>query len=485
VGTLNRLMPEPNEQVEAGAAPPTVLLVDDEESFHHVLGPYLAGYRLINAYNGWQALDALSKRHIDVVLLDLNLPDTTGIQLLEQIRNERDDVEVIIVTAHSKIKNAVETVKKGAFDFVAKSFENYQHIHTYVERALEHRRWRRDQQDAKTRHQWMRDAFLLLEQSENRELRNIIALLRKVADTPLTVLIEGESGVGKEIIAQYVHAHSSRAGGPFRAVNLSAVPQALIESHLFGHVKGAFTGADHTQVGKFESAEGGTLFLDEIGELAPSAQVKLLRVLQEREIERLGAAEPTPVDVRVLAATNKDLQKEVAEGRFREDLFFRLNVVRVGMPPLRERWRDIPQLAKMLAAKHALRMQREPPTYSRDAMEILVNYDWPGNVRELENLIMRLVAMHPGKAINGDDIPPEYCLPTLNRLAGKMLEHGAKAKGKETRLYFLAREQFERYLVRLMINRCGGNKKAAARALGVSYSTVKEKSRDYDDDAEG
>jgi DNA-binding NtrC family response regulator len=182
----------------------------------------------------------------------------------------------------------------------------------------------------------------------------------------------------------------------------------------------------------------------------------------------------------VIAATNKDLVTEVAEGRFREDLYFRLNVVRVVMPSLRDRQQDIPALAKMLAAKHSSRMKREAPTYTRDAIEVLINYDWPGNVRELENLVMRLVAIHPGKAITRDDIPPEYCLPTLNHLAGKMLERGLRAEGRETRLYFLARDQFERYLIRLMINRCGGSKKLAARALGVSYSTVKEKSRDDD-----
>ncbi len=455
----------------------TVLVIDDEESFHRVVGKYLDGYRVLRAYTGWQGLDLLAKHHVDVVLLDLNLPDTTGFRILEQIRAERDDVEVIVVTAHSEIKNAVNAVKLGAFDFMAKAFESYQQIDQHIARALENRRRRRGQIEAATRLEWIQDAFLQLESSQSADVQQLVKLARRVADTPLTVLIEGESGVGKEIFAQYIHAHSERAGAPFVAVNLSAVPPQLLESHLFGHVKGAFTGATETRIGKFELAEGGTIFIDEVGELSAEAQVKLLRVLQEREIERVGAREPSPVDVRVVAATNKELSREVEEGRFREDLYFRLNVVRVFVPPLRDRWRDIPALAKTLAAKHAVRLRREAPTYTHDAVEILSNYDWPGNVRELENLVMRLVAVHPGKAITGDDIPPEYCLPTLNRLAGRMLDRGQRGGGKEDRLYFLAREQFERYLVRLMVNRCGGNKKMAARALGVSYSTVKEKSR--------
>jgi DNA-binding NtrC family response regulator len=480
-------MPEAQQDAQAQGARTTVLVVDDEESFHRVIGKYLKRFRVLSAHNGYQATQMLSKHHVDVVLLDLNLPDTTGFRLLDQMKSEyKDDVQVIIVTAHSEIKNAVTAVKSGAFDFIAKTFEDYQQVAKHIERALEHRRWRRDQQDARTRNQWMRDAFLLMEQSETQSMRELVKLARQVADTPLTVLIEGESGVGKEIFAQYIHAHSDRSGGPFRTVNLAAVPPTLLESNLFGHVKGAFTGAEGPQVGKFESAEGGTLFLDEIGELSETAQVKLLRVLQENEIERVGGNEPVPIDVRIVAATNKDLTRAVEDGRFREDLYYRLNVVRAKIPPLRDRWRDIPQLSAMLASKHATRMQRAAPTYSRDALEILVGYDWPGNVRELENLVMRLVALHPGKSITANNIPPEYCLPTLNRRAVKALDRAQRAADKdptrEARLYFLARDRFERYLVNLVINRCGGNKRAAARSLGVSYSTIKEKTRPPPDD---
>ena len=454
----------------------TVLVVDDEETFHDVAERYLPGYRLVHTYNGWQTMEALSKHHVDVVLLDMNLPDTTGLNLLDSIRAERDDVEVVVITAHSELEHAVTAVKKGAFDFLAKSYENYQTLSDHVERALAHRRHRREKVEARTRLQWLRDAFSLLDASKSEEIQGLVKLTRQVADTPLTVLIEGESGVGKEIMARYLHAYSNRSGGPFVAVNLSAVPSSLLESHLFGHVKGAFTGADREHVGKFEMADGGTLFLDEIGELDSAIQVKLLRTLQEREVERVGGPEPFPVDVRVVAATNKNLIEEVHAGRFREDLFYRLNVVRVPLPPLRRRIDDLPALIRLLSSKHARIMNRDVPTFTRDAVMVLRDYSWPGNVRELENLVMRLVAINPGKAIVADDIPPEYCLPALNRMAERAADRGERAD-REDRLYFLAREQFERYLVRLMVNRFRGDKRAAAKALGVSYSTVKDKTR--------
>ena len=453
----------------------TLLLVDDEESVHDIVGRCISEYRFLSAYNGWQSLDALSKHHVDVVLLDLNLPDTTGLKLLDTIRADREDIEVIILTAHSELPNAVEAVKRGAFDFLPKTYENYRTLSQHVERALTHRRRRREQAESRTKQQWMRDAHQLLDHSLAPAMRKAMELARQVSDTPLTVLLEGESGVGKEIVASYIHSHSPR-GGPFVAVNLAAVPATLLESHLFGHEKGAFTGATRANPGKFELADSGTLFLDEIGELDASAQVKLLRVLQEREVERVGASESAPVDVRVIAATNKNLATEVVNGRFREDLFYRLNVVRITIPPLRNRVEDLSDLVQLLAGKHSLIMRRDPPSFIPETIEFLQNYDWPGNVRELENLIMRLVAVNPGKTIVPDDIPPEYCLPTLNKLADRAARRDI-SRDKESRLYFLARDQFERYLVRYMVKRHGGNKRAAAEALGVSYSTVKEKTR--------
>jgi DNA-binding NtrC family response regulator len=456
-------------------AAPTVLVVDDEESFHRNIAKYLGSYRRINAYTGWQALEALSKHHVDVVLLDLNLPDTTGFHVLEQIRKERDDIEVIMCTAHSEIRNAVEAVKKGAFDFLVKSYENYQNIHEHIRRALEYRRTKRELIESRTQKNWLREAFSLLENTRSDMLSLVVRLARRVADTPLTVLIEGESGVGKEVLARYIHSRSDRAEGPFVAVNVSAVPPTLLASYWFGHVKGAFTGADRTNIGKFELADGGTLFLDEVGELDGEAQLKLLRVLQEREIERLGANEPTPVNVRVLAATNKRLHEEVKLGRFREDLYFRLNVLHVTVPPLRDRSEDLPELARLLLRKHAGLMGRgEAPGLGVGALEVLRRYDWPGNIRELENLMMRMVALAPRTEIREDDIPPEYWLPTLNQVADDFV---ARPEARQN-LFYLATQQFQRYLIRLMIARSHGNKRLAARALGISYTTLKDKLRE-------
>jgi DNA-binding NtrC family response regulator len=453
----------------------TVLVVDDEEALHDVVEPFLVDYRILHAYNGWQAIATVKQHHVDVVLMDLNLPDVHGFRLLDDIRAETD-AEVIVLTAHSDVQNAVKAVKKGAFDFLAKTHENYQQLSEHIQRALIHRKRRREQIAAASRHHWVHQAFELLDHSRSPAMNRVMSLVRRITDTPLTVLIEGESGVGKEIVARYIHVHSRRAAEPFVAAHLAAMPASLLESQLFGHVKGAFTGADRAQVGKFELADSGTLFLDEIGELDGNAQVKLLRVLQEREVERIGAPEAAPVDVRVLAATNKNLIEEVKAGRFREDLYYRLNVIRLEMPPLRKRIEDLPELLGLLAGKQAAIMGREAPRFSPDAIAVLASYEWPGNVRELENLVMRLVAMHPGQEILADDIPPEYCLPTLHDLAERAARAGEQSG--EDRLYFLAREQFERYLVRLMVNRCQGDKRAAARVLGVSYSTVKEKIRD-------
>ncbi len=452
-----------------------VLLVDDEDLIHDVVDGLLRGYRVFHARDGRQALAILRRQRMDVVLLDLNLPDIDGLQLIEGIRAECGDVEVLVLTGCSDVRHAVEAVKGGAFDFLTKTPETYRRLGEHIEQALLHRKRCREQVAAAFRNRWLGEAFELLERSRSPVMSGVMTLARRIADTPITVLIEGESGVGKEILAHYIHAHSRRAAEPFVGAHLAAMPASLLESYLFGHVKGAFTGADRARAGKFEMANGGTLFLDEIGELDANAQVKILRVLQEREVERIGASEAAPVDVRVVAATNKNLNDEVKARRFREDLYYRLNVIRIEMPPLRQRPEDIPMLLDLFAAKHASIMGREPLRFAPDAIAILENYAWPGNVRELENLVMRLVAVHASQEVMAEDIPPEYCMATLHQLAERALRAGVQ--GSEDRLYFLAREQFERYLVRLMVNRFQGDKRAAARALGVSYSTVKEKTR--------
>ena len=454
--------------------PATVLVVDDEESFHRNIGRYLTGYRRLSAYTGTHALEILGKQHVDVVLLDLNLPDLNGLEVLDRIRFERDDVEVIMCTSHTEVRYAVDAMKRGAFDFLVKSFENYQALREHIERALERRRTKREAMEARTRQQWLRDAFALLEGSRSPAVQAVTRVALKVADTPLTVLIEGESGVGKEILARLIHARSDRADKPFVTVNVSSVPATLLGSYWFGHTRGAFTGADRAQVGKFELASGGTIFLDEVGELDGDAQVKLLRVLQEREIERLGAAEATPIDVRVIAATNKRLSDQVKLGQFREDLYFRLNVLRLTMPPLRDRPEDLPDLARLLLMKHARVMNRVAPRIAPGALDVLRQYAWPGNVRELENFMMRVVALGTGEEFREDDIPPEYWLETLNQVA----DHLVAQSDSSPRLFQLAVHQFQRYLIRLVIQRSRGNKRLAAETLGIGLSTLKSKIRE-------
>ncbi|MFH0899394.1 MAG: sigma-54 dependent transcriptional regulator [Pseudomonadota bacterium] len=444
--------------------------MDDEESFHVTIAQFLKDYRVLTAVTGYHALQILAKHHVDIVLLDLNLPDVHGIDLLTDIKAEREGLEVIIVTSHAEVPLAVRAVKAGAFDFVAKSWENYQQIGTYIQRALEHRRRRRADFLSRS-DESLREGLLSLERTRCSQLIEIISIARQVAATPLTVLIQGETGVGKELLARHIYQHSDRSSSPFVVINLSAVPNTLVESTLFGHEKGAFTGADRQRPGKFELADGGTLFLDEIGELELGAQVRLLRVLQERKVDRIGGSEPIPVDVRIIAATNKDLEEEVKAGRFRGDLFYRLNVVRLEMPPLRDRRVDIAPLAALLIQRAARILRRSPPALANEAVRVLQAYSWPGNVRELENVILRLVALNRSGEIRINDIPVEYCTDHLGHLAAWY----AKRHAGSGNLYELATKHFERFFVGHVLERCSGNMAETARRLGVSYTTIKKK----------
>ncbi len=461
------------DRPDSDTARTTVLVVDDEPRFHETIARYLTGYRRLSAYNAAQARKVLAKHHVDVVLLDLRLPDVSGLDLLREWQSERDDFEVVVVTCHTDLANAVECVKAGAFDFVAKTHESYQRISDHVERALANRRRKRSLVESRGEGP-LREGLLQIEHSHSREMRELVRELKLVATTPLTVLLEGESGVGKELMARWIHQLSPRSQSPFVAINMAAVPGTLLESTLFGHEKGAFTGADRLRMGKFELADGGSLFLDEISELDMGFQAKLLRALQEREIERIGGAEAVPVDLRIIAATNQDLEAAVMAGKFRQDLWFRLNVMRVRVPPLRQRSADIPALVELLARRHAATMGREPPLFRPEAVDALREYSWPGNVRELENLVMRMVALHPGVSEIGlDDIPPEYCLEHFGRLA--LSQAQAAADRTERSMYQQAMTHFERYIVRQTVDRCGGNKAEAARILGISYSSLKVK----------
>ncbi len=386
----------------------SILIVDDEKNYHPTLAALFRheGYETISAYSGNGAWEVFQEREVDLVLSDMTMPDGDGLSLLAKIKAYKPEVPVIMLTAFGTVELAVEAMKLGAFDYLTKPCPNEDMLKT-VAKALELSRLSR------------RNKELLSALSERYSFGNLIGkskpmlelykLLEKVAPTKANVLVTGESGTGKELVAQALHYNSPRAEKPFVAVNCSALSSTLLESELFGHEKGAFTDARQSRAGRFELAEGGSLFLDEIGETEQSLQVKLLRVIQERRFERVGGSASIPMDVRLIAATNRDLKKEVAEGRFREDLFYRLNVVHLQLPPLRERMDDLPLLIEHFLKKFSEGASGK--TMSREAMRLMFSYAWPGNIRELQNVIERGVVLSSGPEISPEDLPEDVRRP--------------------------------------------------------------------------
>jgi DNA-binding NtrC family response regulator len=388
----------------------TVLIVDDEENIRRVLSMALQkeGYHTIAASGGHQALKLLDEARCDVMLSDMVMPDMNGLELLRRAREKQPELLVVMMTAYGTIPAAVEAMRLGAVDFLTKPLE-MDVLRKVIRNALRDR-----ERGLKTPSVRKRDAarkttpFI----GNSPAIQQVLTIVERVADTRTTVLITGESGTGKELIARMLHEKSSRAGGPFVAVSCAAIPETLLEVELFGAVKGAYTGADTDRIGKFEAANGGTLFLDEIGDIPPLIQVKLLRVLQEREIERLGSNKPIPVDVRLVAATNRDLEQAVQAGSFRADLFYRLQVVHIHLPPLRERPEDIPLLVEYFIRKYAEENRRAMRAVCPDTLKLLQAYPWPGNVRELENTIESAVVLAPPDATV---LLPEHLPPHLRR----------------------------------------------------------------------
>src|SRR5450432_321788 len=361
------------------------------------------GYEVVTAANGVEALGGMgTKGGIHTVITDLKMPGLDGMGLLKRLSAEYPDVPVVMITAHGSVESAVEAVKLGAFDYLEKPFEQEQ-IRQVIAKALS--TFALSRRDARPEEVTGRGRFRLVGQSP--AIKTIYAVVEKVANTPSTVLISGESGTGKELIARALHENSARHAGPFIKINCAAIPKTLMESELFGYEKGAFTGAVGAKPGRFELAHGGTLFLDEIGEIPIEMQVKLLRVLQESEFERVGGIKTIKVDVRLVTATNRDLLEEIGAGNFREDLFYRLNVVPIQIPPLRERREDIPLLADHFIAKFNERLKKQIVAISPEAVEQLVAYNWPGNIRELENLVERTILFCEGPEIRVSDLPPE------------------------------------------------------------------------------
>ena len=457
-----------------------LLLVDDEKALREAIGEQLAdqGFVVTQAADGQSALARLSEFAYDIVVTDLRLPGADGRRVLEEARARYPDIIAIVITGYGTVKDAVELIKQGASDFITKPFQFDALLHV-ITAALEQRRLRSENDYLRSQldERYRIDGIV----GKSGAMRDLYQLLHTVADSPATVLITGETGTGKELAARAIHHASSRRAQRFVALNCSAIPETLLEAELFGHVRGAFTGAVGNRQGKLEAAHRGTLFLDEIGTMSPALQAKLLRVLQEREFERVGDSQTIKVDVRVIAATHADLEKMVADGQFREDLFYRLNVVPVRMPPLRERRDDIPLLAQhfltTLARDAAARKDKGgaspgPSTVSQDAMRQLMTYEWPGNVRQLENVIERLFTLLPKRAqIEVTDLPEEIrgASPAAASAvhAEPMPEQGVDLDGYLSNV--------ELMLIRKALDRTSGNKRRAADLLQIKRTTLIEK----------
>ena len=434
---------------------PTILVVDDDAAFRELLVDILAteGYRLLEAGSAEEALDLLAGGAVDLVLTDQRMPGMDGIELTRRIRAGSTPPDVVLMTAYGTIPQAVEAVRLGAADYITKPLESPAALRQLVRRVLGERSARVEESGE----------FL----TRDPRTLEMLALADRAAATDVTVLILGESGSGKELLARRIHERSPRSGGPFVAVNCAAIPENLAESELFGHEKGAFTGAEQRRIGRFEQADGGTLFLDEVGELPEPVQAKLLRALEERTIERVGGDRPIPVDIRLVAATHRDLETAVAEGSFRQDLYFRLDVVRLVIPPLRDRRGDVELLVEALLASVAARLGLPPRPLSREALERLKAHSWPGNVRELRNVLERALVAATGDVIGVADLPP---------LAGGS---GASPSVEPDGVSALSLEERERQAILEALERTGGHREKAARLLGISVRTLYNRLRQY------
>ncbi len=463
------------EEVPAAAAGATILVVEDDANLRAFLSECFARrkYRVDAVASGEEAI-----ARFRVVVTDYRLQGLNGLEVVRGVKAIDPDTVVVIITAYADVKVADDAIQEGVTDYLLKPF-NANQLYFVIERSLRFRRIVREHRDLKNL-VGGRGAFGSLIGC-SAPMRELYSMIERVSASEATVLITGESGTGKELIARELHARSRRADGPFLAINCAALPEALLESELFGYEPGAFTGADRRKIGLFERARGGTLFLDEIGEMSTVMQAKLLRALQEREIQRLGGAEPIKVDVRVIAATNRDLKAEVEKKTFRRDLFYRLHVVPIAVPPLRARKEDIPLLATHFLQHYARRNQRDVAEISVDAMVLLCQYAWPGNIRELENLIERLVTLARGRVIGVDDLPEE--IRGLDRRALPFLDAGEELPLKE------AKQAFEKRYMEALLRRVKGNVSEAARSARVDrpyfYKKIKKYRIDPDKFREG
>jgi DNA-binding NtrC family response regulator len=428
-----------------------ILVVDDDPDILEVLKDRLEslGYRVLTAASGAEGLELLEKQNPQIVLLDIEMPAMGGLEVLKEIRKRELDITVVMITAYGTIERAVEAMKQGAYDFIPKPFEP-DHVALIIQKALEREKLKRGVEVLSVQ---VGERYHLIA-GKSAKMNEAIDLAKKAASSRSTVLLLGESGTGKEIFAHAIHNWSDGKAEPFIAINCVGLSRELLESELFGHERGAFTGAHQLKKGKIELAHGGTVFLDEVGDISPEIQTKLLRFLQEREFERVGGTRPVHVDVKVIAATNRDLDGSVKEGRFRADLYYRLNVIPISLPALRERREDIPDLAHFFMQRFSLETKKNFNEISPNALEKLLAYDWPGNVRELANVIERAVVLNRGPKMTLEDLPPTIA-------SGDALGPSVDL------LYSQNIEAYRRQLILKALSLAQGNRAAAAKALGL------------------
>lgn len=447
-----------------------ILIVDDESSLRTALFRVFdrKGMNVMTANKGEEAkLLCQTDQTLDVALVDLNLPDGDGIELMGHLKSLHPNCEVIILTGHGSIESAIRATQKGAFHFITKPF-NMEELVSLVEKALSHKKLQQENQQLRSELHRKYKFEHIIGQSEG--IQGVLSLVERIADSDSTVLVTGESGTGKELIARAVHYNSPRADQPFVAINCGAIPAELLESELFGHVKGAFTGAIANRIGRFEMADGGTIFLDEIGDLEPALQVKLLRVLQEKSFEPVGGTKTVQANVRVITATNKNLEDEVARGNFREDLFYRLNVIPIAIPSLRERKADIPLLFSHFMDHFNKNKNRKLTGVAADAMDCLTNYNWPGNIRELENLVERLAILKGQGQVDVNDLPAKY--RSLPAISNGSVVVDIPDEGLD---FNAAVDQFENQLILRALEKTGWNRNQAAQILRLNRTTLVEK----------
>jgi DNA-binding NtrC family response regulator len=442
-----------------------ILIVDDEKvalkNLEHIMKK--EGYEVVGTQSGAHALKFLEEQPFDVVLTDLKMEKVDGLQVLKKCRDLYPDAEVIMITGYATLESAVQTMKHGAFYYVAKPFK-LDEVRKVVKEAVEKVRLKKENRQLREHIDKFEGKAKII--TEDANMQRLLNTALQIAPTDCNIIITGESGTGKELFARYIHACSQRAEGPFFAINCGAFNEELLSNELFGHEKGAFTGATTLKKGLIEMASGGTLFLDEITEMPPSMQVKLLRVIQEREVLRLGATEPVKVDVRFIAATNRDIQESIKSGNFRQDLYFRLNVVSLHIPPLSERKDDIPLLSYFFLKKYATLMKKDVTEISQDVLALLMSYDFPGNVRELENIIERGVALANGNTIEVVHLPED-----LKELSIRIFR---REEGKIPSL-----EEQEKAYIKWVLKEVGENKTLAARILGIDRVSLWRKLKKY------